>query len=199
MLKMTFFWLLLPGKFEQKTQKSISFKNQWRLKNIKKAMVVKNIIAEDMAFTKSIFEQFWRSYCKQTIFVVFHFLKFLPICIYIKMKHKSALLFWKFQKKVFVNRSSVHCSRGMEVKEETKGNSSVQRYTGTTENQEINNNQINNQIKRNYWSNNPMVGRIRGGWGHPPLCRARRLWHAGERGGRLVRCRVWMFSKWHKS
>ena len=78
MLKMTFFWLLFRGKFEQKTQKSISFKNQWRLKNIKKAMVVKNIIAEDMPFTKSIFEQFWRSYCKKTIFVVFHFLKFLP-------------------------------------------------------------------------------------------------------------------------
>ena len=78
MLKMTFFWLLFCGKFEQKTQKSISFKNQWRLKNIKKAMVVKNIIAEDMPFTKSIFEQFWRSYCKKTIFVVFHFLKFLP-------------------------------------------------------------------------------------------------------------------------
>ena len=31
-----------------------------------------------MAFTKSIFEQFWRSYWKKTIFVVFHFLKFLP-------------------------------------------------------------------------------------------------------------------------
>ena len=44
-------------------------------------MVVKNIIAEDMPFTKSIFEQFWRSYCKKTIFVVFHFLKFLPIGI----------------------------------------------------------------------------------------------------------------------
>ena len=43
-------------------------------------MVVKNIIAEDMPFTKSIFEQFWRSYCKKTIFVVFHFLKFLPKC-----------------------------------------------------------------------------------------------------------------------
>mgnify|MGYP000397220397 CR=1 FL=1 len=42
-------------------------------------MDVKNIIAEDMPFTKSIFEQFWRSYCKKTIFVVFHFLKFLPI------------------------------------------------------------------------------------------------------------------------
>ena len=82
MLKMTFFWLLFRGKFEQKTQKSISFKNQWRLKNIKKAMVVKNIIAEDMPFTKSIFEQFWRSYCKKTIFVVFHFLKFLPKYIY---------------------------------------------------------------------------------------------------------------------
>ena len=79
MLKMTFFLLLFRGKFEQKTQKSISFKNQWRLKNIKKAMVVKNIIAEDMPFTKSIFEQFWRSYCKKTIFVVFHFLKFLPM------------------------------------------------------------------------------------------------------------------------
>ena len=82
MLKMTFFWLLFRGKFEQKTQKSISFKNQWRLKNIKKAMVVKNIIAEDMPFTKSIFEQFWRSYCKKTIFVVFHFLKFLPFSMY---------------------------------------------------------------------------------------------------------------------
>ena len=45
-------------------------------------MVVKNIIAEDMPFTKSIFEQFWRSYCKKTIFVVFHFLKFLPNCEY---------------------------------------------------------------------------------------------------------------------
>ena len=74
-----FFWLIFCGKFEQKTQKSIFLKNQWRLKNIKKAMVVKNIIAEDMPFTKSIFEQFWRSYCKKTIFVVFHFLKFLPI------------------------------------------------------------------------------------------------------------------------
>ena len=48
-------------------------------------MVVKNIIAEDMPFTKSIFEQFWRSYCKKTIFVVFHFLKFLPI-----IDHKAA-------------------------------------------------------------------------------------------------------------
>ena len=80
MLKMKFFWLIFRGKFEQKTQNSIFLKNQWRLKNIKKAMVVKNIIAEDMAFTKSIFEQFWRSYCKKTIFVVFHFLKFLPLC-----------------------------------------------------------------------------------------------------------------------
>ena len=79
MLKMKIFWLIFRGKFEQKTQKSIFLKNQWRLKNIKKAMVVKNIIAEDMPFTKSIFEQFWRSYCKKTIFVVFHFLKFLPI------------------------------------------------------------------------------------------------------------------------
>ena len=78
MLKIKFFWLIFRGKFEQKTQKSIFLKNQWRLKNIKKAMVVKNIIAEDMPFTKSIFEQFWRSYCKKTIFVVFHFLKFLP-------------------------------------------------------------------------------------------------------------------------
>ena len=79
MLKMKIFWLIFRGKFEQKTQKSIFLKNQWRQKNIKKAMVVKNIIAEDMPFTKSIFEQFWRSYCKKTIFVVFHFLKFLPI------------------------------------------------------------------------------------------------------------------------
>ena len=89
MLKMTFFWLLFRGKFEQKTQKSISFKNQWRLKNIKKAMVVKNIIAEDMPFTKSIFEQFWRSYCKKTIFVVFHFLKFLPIWYLLTCKRRG--------------------------------------------------------------------------------------------------------------
>ena len=82
MLKMKFFWLIFRGKFEQKTQNSIFLKNQWRLKNIKKAMVVKNIIAEDMPFTKSIFEQFWRSYCKKTIFVVFHFLKFLPTIVY---------------------------------------------------------------------------------------------------------------------
>ena len=82
MLKMKFFWLIFRGKFEQKTQNSIFLKNQWRLKNIKKAMVVKKIIAEDMAFTKSIFEQFWRSYCKKTIFVVFHFLKFLPKCFF---------------------------------------------------------------------------------------------------------------------
>ena len=73
---------------------------------------------------------------------------FSNICLYIKMEHKSALLFWKFQKNVFVNRSSVHCSRGMEVKEETKGNSSVQRCTGTIENQEINNNQMNNQVTK---------------------------------------------------
>ena len=78
MLKMKIFWLIFRGKFEQKTQKSIFLKNQWKLKNIKKAIVVKNIIAEEMPFTKSIFEQFWRSYCKKTIFVVFHFLKFLP-------------------------------------------------------------------------------------------------------------------------
>ena len=78
MLKMKFFWLIFRGKFEQKTQKSIFLKNQWKLKNIKKAIVVKNIIAEEMPFTKSIFEQFWRKYCKKKIFIVFHFLKFLP-------------------------------------------------------------------------------------------------------------------------
>ena len=50
-------------------------------------MVVKNIIAEDMPFTKSIFEQFWRSYCKKTIFVVFHFLKFLPNCNSVNHTH----------------------------------------------------------------------------------------------------------------
>ena len=96
MLKMTFFWLLFRGKFEQKTQKSISFKNQWRLKNIKKAMVVKNIIAEDMPFTKSIFEQFWRSYCKKTIFVVFHFLKFLPSCNALSPTGQSSLFVYKY-------------------------------------------------------------------------------------------------------
>ena len=82
MLKMKIFWLIFRGKFEQKTQKSIFLKNQWKLKNIKKAIVVKNIIAEEMPFTKSNFEQFWRSYCKKKIFIVFHFLKFLPIYMY---------------------------------------------------------------------------------------------------------------------
>ena len=101
MLKMKFFWLIFRGKFEQKTQKSIFLKNQWRLKNIKKAMVVKNIIAEDMPFTKSIFEQFWRSYCKKTIFVVFHFLKFLPIyimmkCLSVCVSRKIITSSWEF-------------------------------------------------------------------------------------------------------
>ena len=54
-------------------------------------MVVKNIIAEDMPFTKSIFEQFWRSYCKKTIFVVFHVLKFLPIYNYTWRQAPSVL------------------------------------------------------------------------------------------------------------
>ena len=96
MLKMKFFWLIFRGKFEQKTQKSIFLKNQWRLKNIKKAMVVKNIIAEDMPFTKSIFEQFWRSYCKKTIFVVFHFLKFLPMFDdHCNWKHLNGIQAWR--------------------------------------------------------------------------------------------------------
>ena len=68
MLKMKIFWLIFRGKFEQKTQKSIFLKNQWKLKNIKKAIVVKNIIAEEEPFTKSNFEQFWRSYCKKNDF-----------------------------------------------------------------------------------------------------------------------------------
>ena len=113
MLKMKFFWLIFRGKFEQKTQKSIFLKNQWRLKNIKKAMVVKNIIAEDMPFTKSIFEQFWRSYCKKTIFVVFHFLKFLPICVdFMKinswMKRSATRLALKLEL-VEINPCAVSC------------------------------------------------------------------------------------------
>ena len=94
MLKMKIFWLIFRGKFEQKTQKSIFLKNQWKLKNIKEAIVVKNIIAEEMPFTKSIFEQFWRSYCKKTIFIVFHFLKFLPLSINKReMKSESGFSF----------------------------------------------------------------------------------------------------------
>ena len=34
-----------------------------------------------MSFSKSISDQFWRSYCKKSIFVIFHFLKFLPIYV----------------------------------------------------------------------------------------------------------------------
>ena len=63
-------------------------------------MVVKNIIAEDMPFTKSIFEQFWRSYCKKMIFVVFHFLKFLPIvncCLRWKCRLNRELFPWVYQ------------------------------------------------------------------------------------------------------
>ena len=55
-------------------------------------MVVKNIIAEDMPFTKSIFEQFWRSYCKKAIFVGFRFLKFLPIWAMALLKNNSEVL-----------------------------------------------------------------------------------------------------------
>ena len=35
-----------------------------------------------MLFTKSISDQFWRSYRKKSIFVIFHFLKYLPKCCY---------------------------------------------------------------------------------------------------------------------
>ena len=82
MLKMKFFWLIFRGKFEQKIQKSIFLQNQWKLKNIKKAIVVKNIISQYMLFTKSICDKFWRSYCRKSIFVIFHFLKFLPTGIF---------------------------------------------------------------------------------------------------------------------
>ena len=41
-------------------------------------MVVKNIIAEDMPFTKSIFEQFWRSYCKKRFSSFSTFWNFCP-------------------------------------------------------------------------------------------------------------------------
>ena len=34
-----------------------------------------------MLFTKSICDQFWRSYCKKSIFVIFHYLKFLLKCL----------------------------------------------------------------------------------------------------------------------
>ena len=57
-------------------------------------MVVKNIIVEDMPFTKSIFEQFWRSYCRKTIFIVFHFLKFLPICVFNNVRYIGADEAW---------------------------------------------------------------------------------------------------------
>ena len=41
---------------------------------------------------------------------------FSNICLSIKMQHKTARFFWKFQKKVFVNRSSVyvyHCQKAL--------------------------------------------------------------------------------------
>ena len=41
-----FFWPIFCGNFEQKTQKSIFLQNQWKLKNIKKAIVVTNIISQ---------------------------------------------------------------------------------------------------------------------------------------------------------
>ena len=45
MLKMNIFDWFFCGKFEQKTQKSICLQNQWKLKNINKAIVVKNMIS----------------------------------------------------------------------------------------------------------------------------------------------------------
>ena len=39
-----------------------------------------------MLFTKSISDQFWRSYRKKSIFFIFHFLKFLPIYHYVLEK-----------------------------------------------------------------------------------------------------------------
>ena len=78
MLKMKFFWLIFRGKFEQKTQNSIFLKNHWRLKNIKKAMIVKNIIAEDMAFTKSIFDNFEEVIAKKRFSSFSTFWNFCP-------------------------------------------------------------------------------------------------------------------------
>ena len=78
MLKMKFFWLIFRGKFEQKTQKSISFKNQWRLKNKKKAMVVKNIIAEDMPFTNQFLNNFEEAIAKKRFSSFSTFWNFCP-------------------------------------------------------------------------------------------------------------------------
>ena len=76
MLKMKIFWLIFRGKFEQKTQKSICLQNQWKLKNINKAIVVKNMISNLKLFTTSISDQFWRSYQKVDFlhFLLFEFL-----------------------------------------------------------------------------------------------------------------------------
>ena len=92
MLKMKFFWLILCGKIEQKTQKSICLQNQWKLKNINKAIVMKNMIFNQMLFAKSISDQIWRSYRKKTIFFIFHFLKFLPIIILLNSINDTLLL-----------------------------------------------------------------------------------------------------------
>ena len=46
-----------------------------------------------MLFTKSISDQFWRSYGKKSIFFIFHFLKFLPISNY-HCRTRSKLSSW---------------------------------------------------------------------------------------------------------
>ena len=48
------FWLIFHGKFEQKTQKSVCLQNQWKLKNIKKAIVV-NILFLNICFLQNQF------------------------------------------------------------------------------------------------------------------------------------------------
>ena len=54
MLKMKIFLLIFRGKFEQKTQKSVCLQNQWKLKNIKKAIVV-NILFLNICFLQNQF------------------------------------------------------------------------------------------------------------------------------------------------
>ena len=95
-----FFWLNFRGNFEQKTQNLIFLQNQWKLKNIKKAIVVKkNYLLIDAFYKINFWPILKKLSQKNDFFFIFHFLKFLPICV-LKKDRKWGLsrpLVWKLK------------------------------------------------------------------------------------------------------
>ena len=91
MLKMKFFWLIFCGKFKQKTQKSICLQNQWKSKNIKKAIVVKNIISQYMIFKIN----FWPILKKLSQKINFLHFPLFEICAHMRIlgRHTGDLSF----------------------------------------------------------------------------------------------------------